>query len=251
MSEYGNFAQDGMDFSIVGPMEEPRVAVVGCGGAGCNIVEHLYWEHPEYDTIAVNDSAERLSTLSCSSSIYVRPEDIQDIEDIYSEKLQKQLQQSDIVFVVAGIGGSFGSVAGPFVASAAAQLGLTVISICIQPFSEENRSGIEDIINRMRASSCATVVIDNNSLHEVASGLTLEEGFQIINRAVSKIVETVIARITEQLHAVLQLDFTEELRYDIMSLAEQPSDIMPASPVSGVEAAQSYLFTVHGPYLHF
>lgn len=249
MSEFGSIAQDGTDFSIVGQVEEPRVAVIGCGGAGCNVIESLYWEHPEYETIAMNDNLDRLSALSCSSSIYVKPEDLQSVEELYSPELLSKLEGANIAFVVTGMGGSFGSVVAPFAASLAAQEGLTVVSICIQPFDYEARGGVEEMVVKMRTHSCATVVIDNNRLSEISGEMSLDDGFQLINRGVAKIVEAVIARIQE-FTALMQSDIGDELQYEISTMSEHPSEMQPQG--NGVpEAVQASLFTVHGPYLTF
>lgn len=254
MSEYGEFIQEDMGVSIVGGLGEPRVSVIGCGGAGNNVVESLYWNHPGLDTIAVSDNEERLSSVGCSSAIFVKPEDIQEIEEQYYDCIRAKLSDSDIAFVVVGLGGVFGSVVAPLVARVAHDVGMTVISIGIHPFDSEQRTGMDETVQLLRTLSDATIVIDNNRLFEIADDISVDEGFGIINSSVSKIITTVTTRISEQIVSMMRGDIAEEIRFDIMSLSDtvhQPS--APADnfmePSSGL--AQAAMFSVEGPAFNF
>ncbi|MEM3851494.1 MAG: hypothetical protein QXP70_00660 [Methanomassiliicoccales archaeon] len=251
MSEYGDSAQEGMEFSVVCPLSEPNVAVIGCGGAGNNVIESIYWSHPEYDTIALNDNEERINSVSCSSAFYIKPEDIGSIEELYTDQLKSKLDGHDIIFIITGMGGTFGSIAAPFVAGVAASLNATVITVCIQPFAHENRNIEEDFVDRMRMYSSFTIVFDNNRLAELKGELTLQEGFDTINRAVGTFVDKIINSIKEAVSNFSQFDVAEEIRYDLLSVLDVPG-LPEMSPGSGmVEGAQASLFTVHGPYFNF
>ena len=41
-------------------MGEPSIAVVGCGGAGSNIVHGIYWDSNRLETVAVNTDEKHL-----------------------------------------------------------------------------------------------------------------------------------------------------------------------------------------------
>ena len=253
MSEFGEFIQEGMDVSIVGGIGEPRVCVVGCGGAGNNVVEGLYWDHPGIETIALNDNQDRLCTISCSSALLIRPEDMEAAEELYGDAIREKLSNSDIVFVVVGLGGTFGSIVAPIVSRIAKEMNLTVLAVGIQPFAEEMRSHCEATLGELKNLSDAVVVIDNNKLAEISEDLTVEEGFKIIQNGISKIITAVCQHITDQIASYLNTDIAEEIRYDLLSMGDTGHEQAPGSVVTGAESAfmQASLFSVEGPFFNF
>ena len=50
---------------------EPRVAVVGVGGAGCNVVSSFYEACCPVDTIAINTDKDALHSTSADTKIYI------------------------------------------------------------------------------------------------------------------------------------------------------------------------------------
>jgi cell division protein FtsZ len=253
MSEFGEFIQEGMDVSIVGGIGEPKVCVVGCGGAGNNVVEGLYWDHPGVETIALNDNQDRLSSISCSSALLIRPEDIDSVEELYGDSIRSSLSNSDIVFVVVGLGGAFGSRVAPVVSRIAKEMNLTVLSVGIQPFAEEMRPHSESTLEELKALSDAVIVIDNNKLTEISEDLTLEEGFKLIQNGISKIITTVCQHITDQIASYLNSDIAEEIRFDLQSMSDSTLEPVTGHAVTGAESAfmQASLFSVEGPFFNF
>ncbi|MBX8644239.1 MAG: hypothetical protein KIY12_05905 [Thermoplasmata archaeon] len=252
MSEFGDFIQEGLDVSVVGGIGEPRVCVVGCGGAGTNVVEALYWEHPDFETIAINDNQDRLCSVSCTSALLVRPEDIESVEELYIDAIKAKLVNSGIVFIVTGLGGVFGSRVSTVVAKAAREMDLTVVSIGIRPFAEESRSQCDETIAELRSLSDAIVVIDNSKLAEISEDLTLEEGFSIVQQGISRIILSVCQHINDQISAYFNTDIAEELRYDIMSM----NDVRNSTPIEpqtdgATGMMQASLFSVEGPHFNF
>jgi len=253
MSEFGDFTQEGMDVSIVGGIGEPRVSVVGCGGAGTNIAERLYWEHPDIETVAVNDNQDRLCSVACSSALLIRPEDIDAVEELYLEAIKAKIVNAGIIFVVTGLGGTFGSRVAPVVARAAKEMDITVVSIGIRPFVEESRSQCEKTIAELKSISDAIVVIDNNKLTELSDEITLEDGFRIVQEGISKIILSVCRHINDQISQYFSSDIAEELRYDILSMGnvQQEADATLTPPQQESGFMQASLFTIGGPYFNF
>ena len=242
-----------MDVSIVGGIGEPRVTVVGCGGAGNNVVESLYWNHPGVETVALSDSEERLSSVGCSSALFVRPEEMAEVEELYYDCIASKLADTDIAFVVVGLGGTFGARVAPLVARVAHEMGITAISIGIQPFDAEQRSGMDETVQQLRSLSDATIVIDNNRILEIEQDISIEDGFGIINRSVSKIISTVTSRISDQIMSLMRGDIADEIRFDIMSLSDDVHQMTPGEAFSMPEhgVAQAALFSVEGPAFTF
>lgn len=254
MSEFGEFIQEDMDVTIAGGIGEPRVSVFGCGGAGNNVIESLYWNQPGLDTVAMSDNEDRLSCIGCTSALLVRPEDIPEVEELYYDSVKAKLAEYDIAFVITGLGGVFGSRVAPLVARVARDTGITVISICIHPFDAEQRSGMDETVMQLRSLSDATIVIDNNRLFEVAEDMTLEEGFDVVNKSVARIIETVTSRISDQIVSMMRGDIAEEIRFDIMSLSDSFHHLTPGEGFSSPADhgfAQASMFSVEGPTFTF
>jgi len=254
MSESGEFVQEGIGFSIVGMGEEPRVCAVGCGGAGNNVIESLYWNHPGIETIAVNDDEDRLCNTSCGSAVLMKNFDDPQMSEVYSECLRSKVNNSDIVFVIAGLGGSFGARVSPQVAEAASNAGKTVVSVVISPFQAEGREESRQTVEELRRHSAATLVIDNNSVAELGEDITLQEGFELINRSISRFITAVTSTISDMVKNLNadQVDIAEELKYDIASLHEEPAGVAGSVQTEGVaQASLSNMFSLMGPATNF
>src|SRR4030065_1327570 len=50
---------------------EPTVAVVGCGGAGSNIVHGIYWKSNRVETVAVNTDEEHLRKVDAHKKVLI------------------------------------------------------------------------------------------------------------------------------------------------------------------------------------
>jgi cell division protein FtsZ len=87
--------------------------------------------------------------------------------------IQNALHGSDLVFVVAGLGGGAGTGAAPIVARIAKHVGALVIGIVTYPFSFEGASrtsNARDGLAAMRESTDTLIVIPNDRLLEQAGG---------------------------------------------------------------------------------
>src|SRR2546426_8335374 len=102
---------------------DPRITVVGVGGAGGNVVGALYDSDLNgVETVAVNTDPAGLTKTEADVKILLKPADrgdpaeaAEDAAVAASEALRDSLS-SDIVFVVAGLGGGGGTGAAPLVA---------------------------------------------------------------------------------------------------------------------------------------
>src|SRR6266487_3035582 len=128
---------------------DPKSSVVGVGGAGGRMVSALYdREMNGVETVAVNTDAAGLSKASADVKVLLPHSD--DVDRIAAARASAESQEpelraslsSDIVFVVAGLGGGAGTGAAPIVARAARANGAVTIGIAILPFESEGRSAL-------------------------------------------------------------------------------------------------------------
>lgn len=96
------------------------------------------------------------------------------------EKIQAVLQNTDVVFIVAGMGGGMGSGVAPLIASYAKEVGAIVIGIVTMPFAYEGMRRMRNAqagLENLRCYADTVIVIDNNNL--VKRGGKLSEALRL------------------------------------------------------------------------
>ncbi len=184
---------------------EPAIAVVGCGGAGSNIVHGIFERSSRVETVAVNTDEEHLRRVEAHKKILIGkdvsfgrdaggfPEIGEHCAEKAREVIKEALKGYDIVFVVAGMGGGTGTGVAPVVASVAREINAVTFALPILPFDHEGESrrrvALEGVA-KLKENSNFTVVLDNNKLTKVGADLPISEALSVVDRSVLKIVET-------------------------------------------------------------
>ena len=199
---------------------EPAIAVVGCGGAGSNVVHSIYWGSNRIETVAVNTDEEHLRKVDAHKRILIGKDvtfgkdtsGFPEIGEHCAEKARRVLRDAlrnyDIIFVVAGMGGGTGTGVSPVVASVAKELNALTFALPIMPFAVEGgekariaSSGVE----KLRSVADYTVVLDNNKLAsmEGARDLPMSEAMKVIERSVVKIVQTISTETSSYVNTLM------------------------------------------------
>jgi cell division protein FtsZ len=126
------------------------IKLIGVGGAGSNAVDRLKMENLERVQLAtVNTDGQALASSPVEEKILIGtsvtrgigaggdPELGRLAVETEKDKLAKSLRGTDLVFLVAGMGGGTGGGAAPIVAKIASQEGALVIGFVTMPFSFE------------------------------------------------------------------------------------------------------------------
>lgn len=50
---------------------EPKITIVGCGGAGNNIVNGLYWSNKNVNTVAINTDEAKLQEIEVHTKVLI------------------------------------------------------------------------------------------------------------------------------------------------------------------------------------
>ncbi|UCC93600.1 MAG: hypothetical protein JSW25_02760 [Thermoplasmata archaeon] len=177
----------------------PTLTVVGCGGAGCNILARATdrgWDLGHH--VAVNTDAQHLLTTCADSKVLLgrhttggmgANNDIATGEAACRESrshLEAAMAETDIVVVLAGLGGGTGSGAAPVVADLARRKGSMAISLSTIPFSVEGsmrRDNAEVAVANLALSSDVSMVLPNDRLLDKSPSLSLVEAFQAADEA--------------------------------------------------------------------
>jgi cell division protein FtsZ len=191
---------------------EPRISVVGCGGAGNNVVNSIYWSNKKVATIAVNTDESKLERIDAHKKILIGkdvthgqgaggfPEVGEHCADMARSALESVLRGSDIVIVVAGMGGGTGTGAAPVVAEVAKGLNAVTFAIAINPFSYEGgrQNTAKEGIKRLRNVAENTIVLENDRLLQLAGDIPIHESFAIMERSINHIIDSMTHQITEE-----------------------------------------------------
>jgi len=202
---------------------KPSVTVIGLGGAGCNITTWIKEKGiAGGKLIAANSDAAHLGTLTKADKFILLGEKLckgmgcggypekgsEATRENYNE-IKKELDGSNLLFIVAGLGGGTGTGAAPVVAEIARELGILTIACVTIPFSIEmsRRSRAREGIQMLTEHCDSVVVIDNSKLREVAGNLPLKDALSVANALVGAFVRNITETITQP--SLINLDYAD------------------------------------------
>ena len=142
-----------------------NIKVVGVGGGGNNVVNRMVRSGAQgVDFIAVNTDKQALNASSANYKLQIgekltggkgagsNPEIGRKAAEESRNQISKALEETDMVFVTAGMGGGTGTGAAPVVAEIARELGVLTVGVVTKPFGFEGRrraqqaeAGIEEL----------------------------------------------------------------------------------------------------------
>ena len=226
--------------SLLDDAVDPKISVVGVGGAGGRMVSALYDTNVKgVETVAVNTDPTGLSKAEADVKILLPH--VEDEDRIAAARASAEDQEgslraslsSDIVFVVAGLGGGAGTGAAPVVARAARANGAVTVGIAILPFESEGRTeAAKTGLEALRLETDSVIVLDNNSLDRFADQLSFNEAMQVIGYMVVTIVKGVVDHLSRSYLSTL----TEEIENAAREIEEQNNhavhvDVQPTETV--------------------
>jgi cell division protein FtsZ len=201
---------------------KPSVAVVGLGGAGCNITT---WIAEKGITggriIAANTDVNHLYVQKADKMILLGeklckghgcggyPEMGAQATRENSAELKAELEGTNLVFLVAGLGGGTGTGAIPVVAEITRSVNALTIGCVTIPFTIEmsRREKAREAIKLLAESCDSVVIIDNSKLREVAGNLPLKEALNVANALVGAFVKNLTDTITQP--SLVNLDYAD------------------------------------------
>lgn len=216
-------------------LTSPSIAVVGCGGAGCNIISSIKTNQNGIKLVAVNTDETNLDNIEADCKLLIG-RSLTDCKGAdgnvtlgmqcaveAENSIRNVLNGSDIVFVIAGMGGGTGTGAAPIIADIAQKMDSVVVGIAVHPFSfEKNRQRIAaDGISSLKSVISNVIVVDNDRLLEFAGDSSIEESFGVINRFVAKMIDVISDEITEDIRDQVAFEVRGEVQ-KILSPSSSP-----------------------------
>jgi cell division protein FtsZ len=199
-----------------------NIKVIGTGGMGCNAVTWLFNKGINGATVyAVNTDALHLSVTKADEKILIGreltkglgcgglPKKGREAAKEALVDLKKSTSSSDMVFVIAGMGGGTGTGAAPVIAQLAKETGAVVIGVVTMPFEQEKAriDKAEFGLQELREVTDTCIVLDNNRLVDIAGQLPIESAFAVANELVSTMVKGIVETIT--LPSLINLDYAD------------------------------------------
>lgn len=166
------------------------IKVIGVGGGGSNAVNHMYRQGiNDVSFVVCNTDNQALAKSPVPIKIQIgkglgaggKPEVARDAAEESIEKIQEVLKDNtEMVFITAGMGGGTGTGASPVIAKAAHDMGILTIGIVTIPFAFEGRLKIQQALAGVVSLSehvDAILVINNEKLREIYPDLELSNAF--------------------------------------------------------------------------
>src|SRR5690349_14475874 len=189
------------------------IRVIGVGGGGSNAVNRMIRaEMMGVEFIACNTDAQALLQSDAPHKIRIGDKVTRGLgaggdasmgqrsaeED--SDKIAAAIQDSDMVFITAGLGGGTGSGAAPIVAQIAKDSGALTIGVVTKPFAfEGNRRKLvaEKAAEELKAQVDALITIPNDRLKDVDQKHTsILEAFRVVDDVLRQGVQGISDIIT-------------------------------------------------------
>ena len=207
-----------------GPDNVVTIKVIGVGGGGNNVVNRMVKSGTKgVDFIAVNTDKQALAVSSATFKIQIGekltggqgagsdPEVGRKSAEESRSAVSKALEDADMVFITAGMGGGTGTGAAPIVADIAKEMGILTVGVVTKPFNFEGRRRMlqaEKGIEELRTRVDSLVIIPNERLKFATDQkITFANAFEIADDVLRQAVQSISDLIKNT--GFINLDFAD------------------------------------------
>ena len=200
----------------------PKIAVVGVGGQGSNLVNRLFVNGiKSAQTIAVNTDLAHLRMIKSHKKVLIGGNITNGLgsggyaevaarsAELSKKDLETVLSGYNLVFIAAGMGGGTGTGASPIIARIAREAGATVIAAVTYPFSLERNRRVkaEWGIEQLSKEADSVIVIENDRLLSYVPNLPMEKAFELCDNLTGNAVKGIADSI--MIPSLINLDFAD------------------------------------------
>ncbi|MCQ3908906.1 MAG: hypothetical protein MJ200_05270 [Mycoplasmoidaceae bacterium] len=205
-----------------------NIKVIGIGGAGCNVINHIAANHKN-----ITDAAKiyALNTDLCSLKLMKNVPNIfllnkEELKGYGSggnpdvgkqavqhdaEAIKAELQGTDILFIIAGMGKGAGSGGAPELAQIAKELGILTVSIVNMP----SVACEGNVIYNNAFNSLQTLIVYSDSVTTISNeriisnnkDISFYDAYQLANEEIADIIEDIINIIFKP--STMNIDFAD------------------------------------------
>ena len=214
-----------MDFKAEsGPENVVTLKVVGVGGAGNNVVNRMVKSGTQgVEFIAINTDKQALSVSNADQKIQIGekmthgqgagsdPEIGKRSAEESRNDIAKALEDADMVFITAGMGGGTGTGGAPIVADLAREAGILTVGVVTKPFKFEGKrrmdqanEGVKELLGKVDS----LLIIPNDRLkYATDQKITLANAFEIADDVLHQAVTSISDLIKNT--GFINLDFAD------------------------------------------
>ena len=203
-----------------------KIKVIGVGGAGNNVINRMITGGVEdVDFVVINTDKQDLNKSVCPNKVQIgekltngmgagsKPEIGQKSAEESRAAIAKVLENTDMVFITAGMGGGTGTGAAPIVADLAREAGILTVGVVTKPFKFEgaNRmrqaeSGIAALADKVDS----LIIIPNDRLKYVTDEkITFANAFGIADDVLKQAVISISQLVSDNPKVIINLDFAD------------------------------------------
>ena len=201
-----------------------KIKVIGVGGGGNNVVNRMVRGGVQgVDFIAVNTDKQALNASAAGYKLQIgekltggkgagsNPDVGRQAAEENRNQIGKALEDTDMVFVTAGMGGGTGTGAAPVVAEIAREQGVLTVGVVTKPFGFEGvrrMRAAEAGIEALRDKVDSLVIIPNERLkYATDQKITFANAFEIADDVLRQAVQSISDLIRDT--GFINLDFAD------------------------------------------
>ncbi|MCR4606256.1 MAG: cell division protein FtsZ [Oscillospiraceae bacterium] len=214
-----------MDFKAdSGPDNVVTIKVLGIGGAGNNVVNRMVKSGTDgVEFVAINTDKQALSISNADVKIQIGektthgqgagsdPEIGRKSAEESRSNIAKVIENTDMVFITAGMGGGTGTGAAPIVADLAKEAGVLTVGVVTKPFKFEGKRRLDQAnagIRELLAKVDSLLIIPNDRLkYATDQKITLSNAFEIADDVLKQAVTSISDLIKNT--GFINLDFAD------------------------------------------
>ena len=214
-----------MDFEMDNEFNDvTNIKVIGVGGGGGNAVNSMANnDFGRVQLIAINTDKQTLAFSKAGQKIQIgekitqgrgagaKPEIGQKAAEESRDAIIEALNDTQMVFITAGMGGGTGTGAAPVVAKIAKDMGILTVGVVTKPFAFEGKRRMtqaEQGIAELSACVDSLIIVPNERLKYVSdTSITLQNAFAIADDVLRQGVQSISDLIL--LPGLVNLDFAD------------------------------------------
>ena len=210
--------------SVAQPTDGARIKVIGVGGGGNNAVDRMIEANvAKAEFIAVNTDLQQLKTVKAPIALQIgarltqglgagaKPEIGQKAAEETENAIKELLENTEMVFITAGMGGGTGTGAAPVIAKLAKDMGILTVAVVTKPFffeGPQRAKNAEQGIESLAANVDAIVTIPNDLLLKTADKkISITDSFRLADEVLRQGVEGIIEVIAQ--NGIISCDFAD------------------------------------------
>mgnify|MGYP004510387787 FL=1 len=212
------------DTTAAQPTDGARIKVIGIGGGGNNAVDRMIDANvSKAEFIAVNTDLQQLKTVKAPVALQIgtrltqglgagaKPEIGQKAAEETESAIKELLENTEMVFITAGMGGGTGTGAAPVIAKLAKDMGILTVAVVTKPFffeGPQRARNAEQGIEQLSANVDAIVTIPNDLLLKTADKkISIKDSFKLADEVLRQGVAGIIEVIAQ--NGIISCDFAD------------------------------------------